>query len=278
MRILSIDLPTGVRLEFAEHGDLDGRPVLLLHGYSDSWRSFERVLPHLPPSIRAIAATLRGHGDSDRPAAGYATSDLAADAVALLDALGVSTAVVAGHSMGAGVAQRIALDHPARVDGLVLAGCATSWARVPAIAEELAGAVAELDDPIDRVFAHEFQASTVAGPVDAGLLETAAAESCKLPARVWRAVLDGTLLADFAAELPSIAAPTLLVWGDQDGDISPRAEQDALAAAIPGSELIVYEGIGHAVHWERPKRFAADVSAFVSQLSRDISAAPATAR
>jgi non-heme chloroperoxidase len=268
MRILSIDLPTGARLEYAEHGDLDGRPLLLLHGYSDSWRSFERVIPHLPPSIRAIAPSLRGHGDSGRPAAGYAASDLAADAVALLDALGVSTAVVAGHSMGAAVAQRIALDHPARVDGLVLAGGVTSWAQVPAIAGELAAAVAELTDPIDPEFALEFQASTVAGPVDAELLDTAAAESCKLPARVWQAAMKETLLADFADELPSIAAPALLIWGDQDDEISPRGEQDALAAALPGSELIVYEGIGHAVHWERPKRFAADLGAFVSQLFR----------
>ena len=110
----SAALPTGVRLQYIDNGDPDGVPVLLLPGYSDSWRAFEPVLPHLPGSIRAIAVSQRGHGDSSRPTAGYGTDDFAADAVALMDAIGLESAVVAGHSMGAAVAQRMALDHPER--------------------------------------------------------------------------------------------------------------------------------------------------------------------
>jgi alpha-beta hydrolase superfamily lysophospholipase len=56
-----------------------GVPVILLHGITDSWRSFEPVLPHLPASIRAFALSQRGHGDSERPAAGYHPRDFAAD-------------------------------------------------------------------------------------------------------------------------------------------------------------------------------------------------------
>ena len=63
----TIVLPTGVTLPYVEQGDPDGVPVILLHGVTDSWRSFEPVLPHLPPSIRAFALTQRGHGDADRP-------------------------------------------------------------------------------------------------------------------------------------------------------------------------------------------------------------------
>ena len=58
-----------VRLPYVEQGDPDGTPVLLLHGITDSQRSWEPVLPLLPESIRAIAVTMRGHGDAERPEA-----------------------------------------------------------------------------------------------------------------------------------------------------------------------------------------------------------------
>ena len=89
MTVARLNLATGVTLEYVERGDPDGTPVIFLHGVTDSWRSFEHVLPHLPPSIRAIAITQRGHGDSSRPDAGYAYGDFAADVAALLDAVGV---------------------------------------------------------------------------------------------------------------------------------------------------------------------------------------------
>ena len=66
-----IDLPNGIRLSYAEQGEVSGLPVLLLHGVTDSWRSFAPLLSHLPPSLRAAAVSQRGHGDSHRPAAGY---------------------------------------------------------------------------------------------------------------------------------------------------------------------------------------------------------------
>jgi hypothetical protein len=64
-----------VKIPFAEQGDPDSLPVLFLHGYTDSWRSFEGVLPLLPRSVRAIAISQRGHGDADRPMTGYRASD-----------------------------------------------------------------------------------------------------------------------------------------------------------------------------------------------------------
>ena len=64
-----VSLSTGVRIEYVEQGnaEADGVPVIFLHGVTDSWRSFERVLPLLPPSIHAFALSQRGHGDSSRP-------------------------------------------------------------------------------------------------------------------------------------------------------------------------------------------------------------------
>ena len=67
----SVALSTGVTLPYVTQGDTSGVPVLLLHGYADSWRFFEPLLAHLPQSVHAYAPTQRGHGDADRPRAGY---------------------------------------------------------------------------------------------------------------------------------------------------------------------------------------------------------------
>ena len=66
-RFQSVTLPGGVRLPYVEHGDSAGVPVVLLHGYSDSWRYSELLLAQLPASVHAYAPTQRGHGDADRP-------------------------------------------------------------------------------------------------------------------------------------------------------------------------------------------------------------------
>ena len=101
-------LPNTLELPYVEQGDeAAGLPVVLLHGYADSWRSFELVLQHLPRSIRAIAVTQRGHGEADKPASGYAVTDFAADLVAFLDVLGLEQAVLVASSSASFTAQRV---------------------------------------------------------------------------------------------------------------------------------------------------------------------------
>lgn len=80
--IKSIALPTGVALPYVEHGDPSGIPVIFLHGVTDSWRSFESVLPLLSPSIHAFALSQCGHGNATRPMTGYSFRDFAMDVVA----------------------------------------------------------------------------------------------------------------------------------------------------------------------------------------------------
>src|SRR5690606_28425617 len=92
LRFGEVQLPTGVRLHYAEQGDPAGEPVILLHGYSDSWFSWSRVLPLFPSSWRVYALDQRGQGDSDRPATGYGMADIAADVIAFLDAKGIKRA------------------------------------------------------------------------------------------------------------------------------------------------------------------------------------------
>jgi pimeloyl-ACP methyl ester carboxylesterase len=263
--IKSVELPNGIRLPYAENGDPAGTPVLLLHGYTDSWRSFEPVLPHLPESLRAIALSQRGHGDADRPAAGYRAADLAADLAAFADTLGLGPAIVVGNSMGAQVAQRFAIDHPQRTLGLVLIGAFTTLRGNSAVQALWDGAVSTLTDPVDSGFVREFQESMLARPVPAAFVDTVVRESLKVPARVWRAALEGQMEDDATPELGRVAAPALILWGDKD-TIAPREDQEVLAAAIPDARLEVCAGAGHAPHWEEPARVAADIASFAAGL------------
>src|SRR5262245_2387027 len=147
----TITLPNGITLPFVERGGPSGTPVVCLHGISDSWRSFELVLGHLPGDVRLFALSLRGHGDASRPATGYQPEDFAADVAAFMDAMGVSRAVIVGHSMGSYVAQRFAIDRPERTLALVLIGARRNWGRYASIVE-LADYVCGMTDPVDPGF------------------------------------------------------------------------------------------------------------------------------
>src|ERR671933_1257122 len=113
---------TGVTLHSAEKGEPTREAIIFLHGYSDSWFSFSRVLPLLSPEYHTFALTQRGHGDSDKPECCYTPDVFAADADAFMDAVGIEEATVVGASTGALFAQRVALSYPHRVGRLVLVG------------------------------------------------------------------------------------------------------------------------------------------------------------
>jgi pimeloyl-ACP methyl ester carboxylesterase len=262
--VKTIHLPNGVKLQYVEQGDPAGIPVLLLHGYTDSWRSFEPVLPYLPASIHAFALTQRGHGDAGRPVTGYRFEDFAADVAAFMSAIQTGPAVIAGSSMGSFVARRFAVDYSERTLGLALMSTFLTYRGNPGV-QALWDAVSQFTDPIDPGFVREFQQSCLAQPVSAEFFDTIVQESLKVPASVWRAVLEAQMDVDFSNELSKINAPALIVWGDRD-TFAPRADQDALRAAICDSRLVVYPGAGHALHWEQPERFAADLVAFCDDL------------
>ena len=257
----AVEIDDGLLIPYAEQGHPDGVPLVLLHGITDSHRSYEPVLAALPHSVRAIAITARGHGDAGKPIGGYDAARMAADVIEVMDALGIERAIVAGHSMGSWTARRVAATHPDRVMGVALAGTFATFHDNPGII----GLIEEfraLGDPIDPAYAREWQDSTMARPVPEAFMEMVVEETCKPPARVWRAALQG--LIDDRPEPPgTILAPALLCYGERDAFV-PRSDQEDLLARIPGAELRIYEGGGHALHWERPDRFAADLVEFAA--------------
>ncbi|MEZ4621692.1 MAG: alpha/beta hydrolase [Caldilineaceae bacterium] len=263
-RFATIALATGVTLHYLEQGDPQGEPVIMLHGTSDSWNSFAPVLPHLSVAYHVFALDQRGHGDSSKPADGYTMAEFAADVVAFMDAQGIAKATVLGHSMGSMIAQLTAIHYPDRVARLVLAGSMVTVGNPGLL--EFNASLQTLTDPVDLAFVRAFQVSTVNQPIPPEFLEKVIAESLKVPAHVWRQMVADFVKQDTTAQLPTIMAPTLIVRGGQD-TYWPLSDQQLLAQAIPQSTLHIYEGAGHAVHWEQSERFVADLERFLEATS-----------
>lgn len=250
-------LRDGFELPYVERGDPDGVPVVLLHAWLDSRRCFGQLMAVLPERIRAFAFDQRGHGDAATPADGYGLRDFADDIGAFMDAVGLQVAVLVGASSGGYVAQRFVVDHPDRTLGLALLGSPRSL-RGPR--PPFADVVATLQDPIDASFVRELNDAMLGREVPEAIMEVLCRENLKVPARVWRDAFEGLLAAEAPLDTGRITAPTLIVWGARDS-LLPRADQEAMAAQIPGARLTVYEDVGHVPVIEAPERVAADLTA-----------------
>lgn len=261
VQFASVLLKTGVRLRYAYQGDPNGIPVILLHGYTDSWFSFSQVLPLLDQKYRVYTLDQRGHGESDRPVGGYAMQQFAGDVVAFMDAMNIKQATIVGHSMGSFVARYVAVEAPERVTRLVLVATATTVSN-NALARDLQREVNALPDRVPEKFVRDFQVSTAFQPLSDDFLNSVVKESLKLPAHVWREVMAEMMSPEANVELKKIKTPTLILWGDKD--FFPRSEQDSLVSAMPNAVLKVYKDTGHALHWERPETFATDLKTFIN--------------
>ena len=262
----SIRLRNGVTLRYVEQGPAGALPIILLHGFPDSWLSYGTVLAQLPASVRVIAVSQRGFGNSDKPAAGYRPHDLAGDLDEFMAMRNIPEALIVGHSMGALVAQRFAIDYPERVAGLALIGTFNPQRCRDELAE-LVATVDKMEGSVDVEFVRAFQASTLAQPVPDEFFRTVVAEGARLPLNVWRCATKEIAAYEDFAELSRITAPTVLFWGEHDA-FSSHEQQQELARVIPDAELSVYAGAGHSLQWEEPKRFAGDLVAFVNVLDK----------
>lgn len=259
--VRDLTLRTGISVPCLVHGDADAKPVLLLHAWGESRGSFDRLIPLLT-GFRVYAPDLRGQGEADKPEDGYSLAEQAEDATAILDALNVPRAVVVGSSSGGYVAQQLAIAHPEKVAALVLVGAPLSLHGRAPFADE----VDRLTDPLDEDWVrdslswfpllHEVPAWFIADRVRDGL---------RMPARAWKAILNGLGEATPPTESGTIHAPTLILWGGQDS-LLPRSDQETLAFRIPGSVLKVYPDAAHLVLWECPERVSEDTTAFLASL------------
>ena len=259
-----ISLKTKVRLNYTEQGSSVGIPVIFLHGYSDSRISFESMLPYFPASIHAYAISLRGFGDSYKPSGNYKPSDFAEDIAAFMDELKIESAIIVGHSMGSIIAQKFALDYPNKTRALVLISSFISISQNK-VAKELSAGIMAMKK-VEYSFVKDFQESTVFKKVDSVYFGRLVAESMKVPLHVWQQTINGLMGEDYSYLLEYIPHPVLIIWGDQD-QVCSRTEQEELKSALSNSDLIVFQGIGHAPHWEDPQATAKHIITFVEKVT-----------
>jgi rifampin ADP-ribosylating transferase len=251
-------LPSGLHLAVHEHGS--GRALVLVHAWGETHRSFDRLVPLLAPLARLVVPDQRGVGESDKPPDGYDLRQGAADLVGLLDALELESAVFLGTSSGGYLAQCVAVDHPARVDGLVLVGSPRSLGggRDP-FGEVLAG----FHDPVTREdIAAVNDGLAVHGVVPEEFLAAQDEAALTIPRDVWRSSYRGLLDATPPLDAGRISAPTLVLWGSAD-DLLPREQAEALVHDVDEGRLVVTDA-GHMVLWEVPHVVAEEVSFFLT--------------
>lgn len=263
-------LPTGIELSYLARGSDEAVPVLLLHAWGESRRAFDRLVTLLPATVRLMVLDQRGHGDADVPGTGYSLADFAGDVEAFMDVAGLSSAILVGVSSGGYVAQQVAVDAPHRVAGLVLVGSPRTLQGRPPFADD----VERLVDPVPESWVRE---SLTWFPtfhdVPRAYIEERVREGARTPAHVWRETFAGLCVAAPPTDTGTITAPTLIICGGRD-ELLGREQQEALASAIPGSELVTYEDAGHLVMWEQPERLARDLTTFVETLALRPSPAP----
>ncbi|WP_433871573.1 alpha/beta fold hydrolase [Saccharopolyspora sp. CA-218241] len=249
----------------------DGPPVVLLHDGTLDRRVWRRQLAAFD-GYRLLNLDARSHGESSTPTTEYRRGD---DVTALLDHLGLDSAFLVGQSMGGTSALDVALDHPERVDGLVISGCGTSeqhWRGefVVGLLERQARCVAERDT---EGYVERFLDLWVDGPhrdpheVDPAIRADCRAMAMHTATRHARPdpVLPGKA-ADTWDRLPEVSAPLLGILGELDV-VDVREMLERITATVPGAELDVVAGAGHMVNMERPDRFNASVRRFLDALT-----------
>ncbi len=240
----------GARIYYQIFGEQNGSlPVLLSHGFGASSAMWAPNIAALSAGRQVITWDLRGHGRTDCPAGEYTRAACVADMTAVLDAAGVSRAVVGGLSLGGYLSLAFWLAHPQRVAALLLCDTGPGFRsdqarqrwndRALALADRLErdGLTASGDSP-GQWSAQARAARGLLTQQDASVIES----------------------------LPSIDVPVLVLVGDRDHDFLPAA--DYVAAKIRGATLAVIADAGHVSNADQPDLFNQRVTAFLDQLDR----------
>ena len=277
---MSIAKVDSIELYYEEHGS--GDPLLLIMGLAADSMAWLFQVPELSKHYRTITFDNRGVGRSTKPAGPYTISQLADDTAGLLDALGIARTHVVGVSMGGMIAQELALRHPQRVRGLVLACTypepdADIERQRQFSVEQLGGKVVsggdiQIDlkalDPmaffqqlLPLAFNQEFiekELPTIM-PLFAGALQYGFSMEAIL------GQVAAVMSHKVTDRLHQITSPTLVITGDADR-LVPPANSDVLAKHIPGARLVKVPGGSHGFNFETPEVFNREVLSFLASV------------
>lgn len=253
----------GAALAFSDRGQHEGLGLMFVHGWQADSRVWDPLVEHLGPEHRVITVDLRGFGGSHAAPGPYALETFSGDLCELVEFLDLDPLVVVGHSMGAAVAQRFAIDHPDAVEGLILiAPVPASGVPFPAKTVDFFRSTA--GNP-ERA-AHWLKQLTLREPPAhvTKLLQDAATT---VPAEVALESLRSWQEAEFADEAATIETPTLILAPSDDWPImTPAFLKEKIGDVIAGSTLEIVEESGHYAPVEQPAWLAARIERFLEEL------------
>jgi 3-oxoadipate enol-lactonase len=245
-----------------------GSSLVLIQGLGVGRWGWEPVVDRLARRFQVITIDNRGVGASDAPPGSYSARTMADDVIAVLDDAGVGSASVVGTSLGGMIAQELALAHPDRVDTLVLVATIPggrltapmplktayllTWAPLMAGEVRLRGFVK-----------HALGPETVRRRTK--VVERLMAQKRAHPQseQAWRAQATAGVLFDPLGRQRRITQPTLILQGTADQVVNP-ANAELLADLIPGARRQYFDGAGHLLYWDEPRRFVRVVSDFLT--------------
>jgi pimeloyl-ACP methyl ester carboxylesterase len=243
-----------------------GPPLVLLHGFTQDSRVWRRQLEGLADTFDVVAWDAPGSGESDEPPERYGITEWADCLARLMDTIGIHRAAIGGVSWGGLLAQELYARHPMKVRALVLVDTYAGWTGslgASAARERLADAVRDSAlAPAD--FVPRYLPGMFGPAVPAAIRDELATIMADTHPRGFKLMAEALADADTRELLPTIAVPTLLIWGDEDVR-SPLAIAHEFRAAIPGSTLLVIPGVGHVSNLERPVAFNRAVREFLGQ-------------
>lgn len=266
-----VNLPGGVRAHYRDLGPREAPAIVLVHGFSASTHAWDAWAKALSRDYRVVVLDLPGHGLTRTPA-GYAAGRDGFGAVVdgVTGKLGLARFTLGGNSMGGGVAWAYTLDHPDKVERLVLVDAA-GW---PMTKAGGASIFAILRNPLGRKLLKDIDSRPLvaqglrAAYLDPKLVTPALVDRYVDLARapghrdILLGLQTGARRLATAADLSRIHVPTLVMVG-QDDRLIPAADGEKFHKAIPGATLILYPGVGHVPMEQIPDRSAADLKAWL---------------
>ena len=257
----------GIDLYYEQQGS--GEPLLLIMGITATGSVWEKHVAHWQKNFRCITVDNRGVGLSDQPEGPYTTELLADDYAGLLDALQLEKVRVIGCSMGSTIAQQLAIRHPQKVESMVLM---CPWARCDNMAkgifQQMINSKKNLDPASFSLFIQLLifsKASWDDETIFASMVNDRNQASTATPTQTLQGLMGQAAACihhNALDQLANIQQPVLVIGGRED-IFTPLWMANEVAAAIPHSELHLYEGSGHAFHWEQIADFNERVSQFL---------------
>lgn len=265
-----MDLPGGVRAHYRDVGPRDAPVIVLVHGFSASTDAWEGWIGPLSKDYRVVVLDLPGHGLTRGPLIG-GRDGFEAVVDGVTRGLGLSRFTLGGNSMGGAVAWTYALDHPDKVERLLLVDAA-GWP-----AEKASGAAifSVMRTPVGRALLKDIDTRPLiaqglrAAYLDPKLVTPALidryADLARAPGHrdILLSLQTGPRREATAWDLSRIHVPTLILFG-QDDRLIPAADGEKFHKAIPGATLILYPGVGHVPMEQIPAQSVADLKAWLA--------------